>query len=219
MRGADPERRQPRGSVIIDHRGERRGLHGERFVVRHDSQAVGADAGDPQSFLDAGMCLRGGVGDEPRCVAVAVDGAIRDAPPGGQDRGQRRLARGSVDHPAAVGAGRSKVLWQAEQLVHPVEHQGLDLGACRAGDPAHPLHPEPGGQQVAEDRGIRGVGREVGEERGCCQWVSPGTITLSVSAMTASNRRGSPEGGCWSWAGCRRAPTCEVTGCDSTRSR
>ncbi len=53
---------------------------------------------------------------------------------------------------------------EVEQLAHPVEHQRLDLGARRGRDPAHALHAEPGGQQLAEDRRVGRVGREVGEE-------------------------------------------------------
>ena len=52
---------------------------------------------------------------------------------------------------------------QVQQLLHPVEHQGLDLGAGRRRDPAHALHAETGRQQFTEDRGVRGVRREVGE--------------------------------------------------------
>ena len=40
------------------------------LVVGDDAQPVGADAGDAQALLDARVGLRGGVGDEPRRVAV-----------------------------------------------------------------------------------------------------------------------------------------------------
>ena len=61
-------------------------------------------------------------------------------------------------------AGRAESRRERQQLLHPVEHQRLDLGARRRRDPAHALDPEPGRRQLAEDRGVRDVGGEVGEE-------------------------------------------------------
>ena len=66
--------------------------------------------------------------------------------------------------PPPASVGRPEPLGERQQLLHPVEHQRLDLGACRRRDPAHALDPEPGRGQLAEDRGVRDVGREVGEE-------------------------------------------------------
>ena len=55
-------------------------------------------------------------------------------------------------------------LGKAEQLHHPVEHQRLQLGARGRRHPAHPLHAQAGREQLTEDRRIRRVRREVGEE-------------------------------------------------------
>ena len=166
VRRAHPERNETRGAVGGNHLGERLGSHRERCVVRHDAQAIRTDAGDPEALLDAGMGLRRRITDQPRRIAIGVDGAARDAPARSQDRRQRRFAGGSVDHPTASRARRAEVLRQAEQLVHPVDHQRFDLRARRARDPAHALHPEAGRQQVPEDCGVRRVGGEVGEEAG-----------------------------------------------------
>ena len=57
-------------------------------------------------------------------------------------------------------------LRQSQQVDQPVEHVGLELGARRARRPDHALHPEPGREQIAQDRGAGGVGREVGVEVG-----------------------------------------------------
>ena len=73
----------------------------ERRVVGDDAHPVGADAGDAQALLDAGVGLRRGVGDEPRRVAVAVDRAAGRPPARRQDGHQRRLARRALDHAAA----------------------------------------------------------------------------------------------------------------------
>ena len=88
------------------------------------------------------------------------------APPGRQDRRERGFTGRAVDHPAAGVAGRAESIGQAQQLAHPVEHHRLDLGARRAGDPAHSLHAQAGRCQLAEDRAVRRVAGEVGEEAG-----------------------------------------------------
>ncbi len=77
------------------------------------------------------MGLGGAVGHESAGVAVGVDSAARHAPTGRKDRHQRRLARRTLDDAAALFARGSETFGQAEELVHPVDHQGLDLGACR----------------------------------------------------------------------------------------
>ena len=64
--------------------------------------------------------------------------------------------------PGRAAAGR--LLGQAERLGQPVDDDLLDLGDRRAGGPDHPLRADAAGEQVAEDRGRRRVGREVGEE-------------------------------------------------------
>ena len=67
---------------------------------------------------------------------------------------------------AAPGPVGAEPVGEAEQLGHPVEHEGLDLGAGRARGPRHAVHPEAGRGQVTQDRRVAGVGGEVGEEAG-----------------------------------------------------
>ena len=63
---------------------------------------------------------------------------------------------------------------QAEQVGEPVQDVLLELGGRRAGHPGHALDAEAGGDQVAEDRGAGGVGREVAEEPGVLPVRRPG---------------------------------------------
>ena len=103
--------------------------------------------------------------------------------------------------PPPVVAGRAEVVGQAQQFVHPVDHQRLDLGARRAGDPAHALDAETGCQQIA--RGSPGTTSWRGSTRrswGAANGSSPGTTTRSVSAITASNPSGVVGGCSSSWA-------------------
>ena len=60
------------------------GRMAKRVVVGDDAHPVGADAGDAQALLDAGVGLRRGVGDEARRVAVGLT-----APPVARQRAAR----------------------------------------------------------------------------------------------------------------------------------
>ena len=129
-----------------------------------DADALGADAGDAQTLLDARVRLRGRVRHEPRRVAVGVDPPPVARQRADEDRDQRGLAGRALDHAAASrrvernrsGSASSSCI-QSSISVSTSVHAGLR-------DPAHALHAEPGRGQLAEDRGVRDVGREVGEE-------------------------------------------------------
>ena len=95
--------------------------------------------------------------------AVFVDRAAAGALARCEERGERAARRAVLDD-AAAGRARPEPLRQPEQVDQPVEHVGLELGAGGAGRPEHALDAEAGGEQIAEDRRTRGVGREVGEE-------------------------------------------------------
>ena len=158
------------------------GPHRERLVVRHDAEPIGADAGDAQPLLDAASApatlhmQRGRDVSPSRLTAPSVI-----APPCGEDRRQRRLAGRAVDHPAArlrsssgtrSGSPSSSCI-QSSISVSTSVHAGL-------GDPAHALHAEPGGEQLAEDRRVAtswpgSRRRSSGAASGC----SPGTTTRS----------------------------------------
>ena len=131
VRRADEERHQSDGLVGRDRLGQRAGHHRERRVVGDGTNAVGADAGDAEALLDARVGLRRGVGHELRRVAVGVDAATGRPPPSRQDRDQRGLARRALDHPTAGGVSRAEAHGEGQQLLHPVEHQRLDLRARR----------------------------------------------------------------------------------------
>ena len=164
VRGADEERHEPGGEVGGDRLREGIGSHGVGLVVRHDADPIGADASDPQTLLDARVGLGRRVRDQSARVAVVVDGSTGGAPAGREDRHEGGFARGALDHAAAGVTRRAERGGQVEQLLHPVEHQRLDLGARRRRHPAHPLDAESGRQQLAEDGRERVVRREVREE-------------------------------------------------------
>ena len=102
-----------------------------------------------------------GVGHEVTEVGSGVLGPL----PGGEQGTERGRGGAVLDHPAP-GADRQEPVGQAQELDHPVQDVGLQLGAGGAGGPEHPLHAEPGREQLAEDRRPRVVGREVGEPVG-----------------------------------------------------
>jgi len=131
VRTADEEGELTRREVLFDGFGERLGPHGELSVVVDDPDPVGAHAGDPQSLLDRGVGLGRGVGGQPARVTGGVDDAIGRPPAGGEDGHECSLARRALDGPATVFARRPESVGEAEQFLHPVEHQGLDLGAGR----------------------------------------------------------------------------------------
>ena len=165
-RRAHEEWNEPGHAIRFDHRCKCIGSHGERLVVGDDPHAVGADAGDTQALLDAGVGLGRHVADEPRRVAVVVHRPTGRPPACGQDGDQGGVARRPLDHATTGRTVGAESLGQAEQLLHPVHHQRLQLGARRRRDPAHALDAEPGRQQLTEDRRVCRVRREVGEEAG-----------------------------------------------------
>jgi len=67
-------------------------------------------------------------------------------------------ARG--DAPAAEEEG----VGEADGFAEPVEDAHLEFGAGGAGDPAHALHAQPRGHQIAQNGWAGSVGREEGEE-------------------------------------------------------
>ena len=125
--------------------------------------AGGADAGDAEALLDARVRLGRRIGDEPGRVAVDVD-----APPEARQRAERiatsvaSLAEPWITPPPVVAPG-AEPRGQVEQLPHPVEHQRLELGARGEVTQLMPCTPSPA-VRLAEDRRVRGVAREVGEE-------------------------------------------------------
>ena len=68
-----------------------------------------------------------------------------------------------MDHPAAI-ATEPEAIGKAEELAEPVDDDPLELGRRRRRRPQHPLDPEAGAEQFAEDRRTGGIGREVGKE-------------------------------------------------------
>ena len=152
------------GQVALDHPGEDVGPHREVLVVVDDAHPVRADAGDAEPLLDARVRLGGRVAHQLRRVAVDVGRPTGRPPPRREHRHQRGLARRPLDHAATGRAGRAEPFGQVEQLLHPVEHERLELGGGRRRGPRHRVDPEPGRHQLAEDRRERDVGREPGEE-------------------------------------------------------
>jgi len=171
--GADHRRHGAGGAVRRDRRLQCVGAHGVPAVGIDEPQVVAAEARDLHPLLDGGVGVARGVDGEPlpgrvlraEADAVPVGGAAAGALAGCEERGQR-AARGTVLNDAAAGRARTESLRQPEQVHQPVEHMGLKLGAGGARRPQHALHPEPRGKQIAEDRGARRVGREVGVEVG-----------------------------------------------------
>ena len=144
--------------------GERIGSHRVGGVVGDRADRLRPDAGDAQRLLDTRMGVRRGIGDEVRRVAIGVDGTAGRPPPCREHGDQRRLARRPLDHAAAALARVAPARRQGEELGHPVDDAQFELGARRRRHPAHPVDTEARRQQLAEDRRVRGVGREVGEE-------------------------------------------------------
>ena len=94
-------------------------------------------------------------------VGVEVGGALASRYEGAQGGARRRVLDDSPARPAAVKGAR-----QVEEIDHPVEDAGLELGAGRAGGPHHPLYRQPRRSELAEDRRPRIVARKEGEEVG-----------------------------------------------------
>ena len=100
-----------------------------------------------------------------RRVAVGVDPTTGGPPAGGQDRDERGLARRALDHAAAVSLGRPEPIGQRQQLLHPVEHQRLDLGARRADViQLMPWTPSPDAANSPRIEAYEMLAGEVGEE-------------------------------------------------------
>jgi hypothetical protein len=96
-RGRDE--RQQAVAVGNDHRLEGGGCIA-KVVVWHHTDAVGPDPGDAQAFSIPG-CACAVACATSRRVAVSVH-RLGGAPAGGEDRHEHRLARRTLDHPAAV---------------------------------------------------------------------------------------------------------------------
>ncbi len=145
--------------------GERVGAHGERRVVLDDADRTRcrcrrcaapsrcSSGPAPWRRRRAGMCRR-----------RSLTAAAGRPPAGGEHGHQRGLARRALDDTAAGVARVAEPRREIEQLGHPVDDAQLQFGARRRGHPAQPVDAEPGRQQLAEDRGVGAVGREVGEE-------------------------------------------------------
>ena len=158
-------RPQPRLDVLGDRGAQRVDVHRLRGGVDGDrADGVLAEAGHHRGLHQRRVGLRGPV-DPPARVADAVTsyvspaGAVQRGQQGGEGRGG-----GGVLDDAAARAVAAERLREPERLGEPVEHHLLDLGHRRARRPDHPLRTDAAGEEVAEDRGGRGVGREVGEE-------------------------------------------------------
>jgi hypothetical protein len=172
--GAQQHRPQAAGGVALQARGQRGGTHREVAVDLHDPDGVGAEAGDAHRLLHGGVRLGRDVdrvllGDD----AVPDGGPTADAVQRRQ-QGDQVGARAGVLDDAPAGAGRAEGCRQVEQLGEPVHEVLLELGGRRAGHPGHALDAEAGGDQVAQHRGPRGVGREVAEEAGVLPVGQPG---------------------------------------------
>ena len=161
----------PARAIRSDRRLKRVHAHGVALVCLNEPQVRPPQARDLHPLLDGGVSVPGGVDREPRplrasraaACAMPVDRTGTRALARGNERGQRAARRAVLDR-AAAGRARPVALRQPEQVDQPVEHVGLELGAGRARRPEHALHPEPGREQIAENRGTGGVGREVGVE-------------------------------------------------------
>ncbi len=113
-------------------------------------------------LLDAAVALIAGVDDERRLAALqslAVLGVVAGPLPGTEEGGEGGRAGGVVDD-----AGER--VWQAHHLAQPVHDDLFHLGGRGARLPAHALAAEARGDDIRQDGGVAGVGREVGEERG-----------------------------------------------------
>jgi hypothetical protein len=133
----------PAARSAFDHGVERVGPHGIDASSCHGADAVGADAGDAEALLDARVRLRGRIRNQAGGVTVVVHGTAGGPPARREDRHQCGLAGGALDHAAAVSLVERKRSGRPSKLLHPVEHQRLELGDRRRGHPAHALHPEP----------------------------------------------------------------------------
>ena len=98
-------------------------------------------------------------------MSPSVLTAAAGRPPPCREHGdQRGLAGRPLDHATAALTRVAPAQRQGEELGHPVDDAQLELGARRRRHPAHPVDAEARRQQLSEDRRVRGVGREVGEE-------------------------------------------------------
>ena len=165
--GADHRGHGPGRAIRGDRRLQRIDAHRIPLVGVDKPQVVAPEARNLHPLLDRGVGVARGVNGEPltwgACRAVAhatiIGRAGARALARGDERGQR-AARRTVLNDAAAGRARAEALRQPEQVDQPVEHVGLELGAGGARRPEHALHPKPGGEKIAEDRGAGGIGRE-----------------------------------------------------------
>ena len=156
---------RPAARSAATSRGERVGAHRERLVVGHDAELRRCRC---RRCAGPSRCWSA-PGPWRRRRGAMVSPSVFTAPPVARQRAARMDARvASLAEPWMTPPPCALVLrnalGQPEQLLHPVHHQRLDLGARRAGDPAHALHAEAGRGELAEDRRVADVGGEVGEE-------------------------------------------------------
>jgi hypothetical protein len=196
--GDDDGGEATRGEILGDHGVERIGPHGVGRVGGHQSQMVAADAGDAHRLLDGGVGLGRRVDDRLRSAGEARTVARPTEHPFTcrEDGAQHGLAGRALDDAATLRAGGAEPVGQAEQIDHPIEHEGLDLGGCRAGGPRHPVHPEPGRRQLSEDGRVRRVRREVREEAR----VLPVGDARQDHTIQVCEHRLEPFGLCWEGA-------------------
>ena len=125
-----------------------------------EPQVRPAEARQERRLLDRAVPLLGGVHDERRSARLQARGLLAEPRcllARTQERAERRSAGGVVDD--ARPGGR-----EPHHLAEPVHHYLFDFGRGGRRLPAHPLHAEPGGEDVCEDRRIRRVRGEVGKE-------------------------------------------------------
>ena len=144
QRDADERGLRTRGEVLFDEAGEGVGIGGAGLRVDRDQpEVVAAEPRDPHCLEKRGMRLLGAVGGErgadPDPVRLEAGGPL----PGREQRGQRGGGGGVLDDAPARAVG-TKALRQADEVGHPVEDVGFELGAGRARGPEHPLDAEPG---------------------------------------------------------------------------
>ena len=101
-----------------------------------------------------------------------------------RDQRDQRRRRRRVGDRATPAAREREAVVEPERAGEAVEKGLLDLGARRGGRPEHPLTAQAARQEVAEQRGERGVGGEVAVEPG----VLPVQVAGATTRSTASSR-------------------------------
>ena len=159
-------------------RADRRDDRG-RLVERRSRGASGTRR-RPEPCRSSSPRIRAAFSIEKWACSERVHDAAGAQRPRGGERGERRGRCGVLD--VAVQAGR-----QPEQLGEPVQHDLLELGRRRRGDPRHRVHVQRGDEELGEDPGLRARVREIGEEARVVPVREPGHDHLSRSASTSAN--------------------------------